>query len=129
MSGRQADKRLYHYRAHLVRVIDGDSVILDIDTGFGVWLRGERCRLAGIDAPETWRNPEPGGEEATAWLEAELAKTDGELIVQTEKSSDKYGRWLVWIYSERNLLIPINHIMVDKGLAVPYPTKEDNAIE
>lgn len=115
-----ADERLYHYRARVVRVIDGDSCILDIDTGFGIWLRGERCRLAGIDAPETWRNPEPGGKEATAWLEAELAKSDGDVIVQTEESDDKYGRWLVWIYTRTHPLLSLNRVMVDRGLAVPY---------
>jgi len=117
------DKRLYHYRARVVRVIDGDSCIIDIDTGFGIWLRGERCRLAGIDAPETWRNPEPGGEEATAWLRDELAKTDNEVIIQTEKSSDKYGRWLVWIYTDWYPLMSLNRVMVKKGLAVNYPAE------
>ena len=41
--------KLYWYKAKVQRVIDGDSVILDIDCGFKAWLRDERCRLAGID--------------------------------------------------------------------------------
>lgn len=43
---------LYNYAATLVRIIDGDTVSLDVDAGFGIWLRGERFRLAGINAPE-----------------------------------------------------------------------------
>ena len=43
---------LYHYKAKLVRVIDGDTVDVMIDLGFDVWIK-KRLRLYGIDAPET----------------------------------------------------------------------------
>ena len=36
----------------MVRVVDGDTVDVDIDLGFGVWLRKQRIRLYGIDTPE-----------------------------------------------------------------------------
>jgi micrococcal nuclease len=44
---------MYHYKAKLVRVIDGDTIDVDIDLGFDVWLKRQRIRLAGIDAPES----------------------------------------------------------------------------
>ena len=44
---------MYEYTATVVRVVDGDSVYLDIDLGFGIWLRNENVRLYGINAPET----------------------------------------------------------------------------
>ena len=44
---------MYHYKAKLVRVIDGDTIDVDIDLGFDVWLKRQRVRLAGIDAPES----------------------------------------------------------------------------
>lgn len=34
------------------RVVDADTLILDLDLGWGIWLRGKRCRLAGVNAPE-----------------------------------------------------------------------------
>ena len=37
----------------MVRVVDGDTVDVDIDLGFGVWLRKQRIRLYGIDTPES----------------------------------------------------------------------------
>ena len=51
-----------HYPARVVRWIDGDTAVLDIDLGFGVWLHNRHARIVGVDCPE--RN-EPGGAEAT----------------------------------------------------------------
>ena len=34
-------------------MIDGDTVDIDIDLGFGVWMHRERVRLHGIDTPES----------------------------------------------------------------------------
>ena len=44
---------MYEYRCKIVRVVDGDTVDVDIDLGFGVWLHKERVRLHGIDTPES----------------------------------------------------------------------------
>ena len=44
---------MYEYRCKIVKVIDGDTVDVDIDLGFGIWMRGERVRLLGIDTPES----------------------------------------------------------------------------
>lgn len=44
---------MYEYKCKVLRVVDGDTVDVDIDLGFGVWLQEERIRLAGIDAPES----------------------------------------------------------------------------
>ena len=42
----------YYYNCTLVRVIDGDTIDVDIDLGFSVTLTKQRVRLAGIDTPE-----------------------------------------------------------------------------
>jgi len=44
---------MYDYRAKIVKVVDGDTVDVDIDLGFGVWLQDERVRLVGVDTPES----------------------------------------------------------------------------
>lgn len=44
---------LYAYRAIITRVIDGDTVVADIDLGFHTWRHGERLRLMAIDAPRS----------------------------------------------------------------------------
>ena len=50
---------MYEYNCNIVKVVDGDTVDVDIDLGFGMWLRNERIRLYGIDTPESrTRDPE-----------------------------------------------------------------------
>ena len=91
---------MFTYAAKLIEVIDGDTVDLLIDLGFGVHVK-ERCRLYGIDAPEM---PTEAGKAAKAHLESLLGAT-GELFVATRKmtrkpkeKTDKYGRYLAVLY-------------------------------
>lgn len=44
---------MYEYKAKIIKIVDGDTVDVDIDLGFGVWLHNERVRLAGLDTPES----------------------------------------------------------------------------
>ena len=44
---------MYEYKARVVKVIDGDTVDVDIDLGFGIWIKDERVRIMGIDTPES----------------------------------------------------------------------------
>ena len=44
---------MYEYRAKISKVIDGDTVDVDIDLGFGISLNNERVRIMGIDTPES----------------------------------------------------------------------------
>ena len=44
---------MYEYRAKLINIVDGDTVDVDIDLGFGVWIKDERVRIMGIDTPES----------------------------------------------------------------------------
>lgn len=43
---------LYHYRAVVVSVYDGDSCLMDIDLGLAIWQKNEKIRLARINNPE-----------------------------------------------------------------------------
>ena len=42
---------MYEYRCLVRRVVDGDTIDVDIDCGFGIWLKNQRIRLVGIDTP------------------------------------------------------------------------------
>ena len=44
---------MHTYKCTILRVVDGDTVDVDIDLGFGVWMRKERIRILGIDTPES----------------------------------------------------------------------------
>ena len=86
---------MYEYRCTLRRVIDGDTIDVDIDLGFKVWLQKERVRLYGINTPESrTRNlaEKKLGLASKARLKELLPKT---FIVRTEKDGKgKFGRIL-----------------------------------
>ena len=44
---------MYEYRVENIKVIDGDTVDVDIDLGFGVWMKKQRVRIYNIDTPES----------------------------------------------------------------------------
>jgi micrococcal nuclease len=79
-------KNPYTYNASVVRVIDGDTVIMDVDLGFGLWIRGQSFRLLGINARE---HDVPGGLEAAANLATLLPA--GRVVTITSVKPDKYG--------------------------------------
>lgn len=72
--------------AHVVRVIDGDGVVLDVDLGYNLWVRGQSFRLAGCNARE---HTMPGGREATLNLAALLPP--GTAVTLTSVKPDKFG--------------------------------------
>ena len=100
---------LYEHAA-VVRLIDGDTVVLDIDLGNHLVWR-DSFRLYGLNTPERGK---PGASEATAALAALLAP--GLVRVQTHKP-DKYGRWLVdlWVAAGH-----VNQLLIAGGHAKPY---------
>ena len=44
---------MYEYKCKILRIVDGDTVDIDIDLGFGIWMHRERVRMYGIDTPES----------------------------------------------------------------------------
>ena len=44
---------MHEYRCKIIKVVDGDTVDVDIDLGFDIWMKNERIRLLGIDTPES----------------------------------------------------------------------------
>jgi endonuclease YncB( thermonuclease family) len=82
----------YIYKSKIIEVIDGDTIILNIDLGFQVW-KEQRVRLAQINTPEL---PTPKGKAAHNFLRSKLAKLDS-IIIQTKKI-DIYGRYIAHIF-------------------------------
>ena len=88
---------MYEYNCNIVKVVDGDTVDVDIDLGFGMWLRNERVRLYGIDTPEC-RTRDP--EEKQAGLYAKKVVTDylpknkPAILVTIKDKGGKFGRTL-----------------------------------
>jgi micrococcal nuclease len=86
---------MYQYVARLVRVIDADTVVLDLDLGFYQWRLNRSYRLARINAPEM---NTPEGIAARAALIEHLA-TATAFLVSTSKA-DSFDRWIVELYTD-----------------------------
>lgn len=76
----------FQYPASVVRVIDGDTLILDVDLGFNVWVRNQSFRLLGLNARE---KSEAGGREAKEHLAALVPP--GTPVTLTSVKPDKFG--------------------------------------
>jgi micrococcal nuclease len=91
---------MHEYKVNILKVVDGDTVDVDIDLGFGMWLRKERVRVMGIDTPES-RTSDPV--EKVFGLAAKnrlISLLGAEAILQTQVSKKgqdmkgKFGRIL-----------------------------------
>ena len=116
------------YDVKVLKVVDGDTVDVDIDLGFGVTLTDERVRIMGIDTPESRtsdRVEDLFGEAAKARLK-ELMKHGGKLITTEDKKGEdmkgKFGRILGDFYVERyeGKRERVTDILVEEGHAVAY---------
>ena len=116
------------YDVTVLKVVDGDTVDVDIDLGFGVCLKDERVRIMGIDTPESRtsdRVEDLFGEAAKARLK-ELMKHGGKLITTEDKKGEdmkgKFGRILGDFYVERyeGQRERVTDILVEEGHAVAY---------
>lgn len=113
----------YIYRVRQVhKVVDGDTIDVDIDLGFDVSL-AKRVRLAGVDTPESRTKDEVEkklGLESKDWLKNRLQFAKN-IIIKTElpDSTEKYGRILGWLYINDETS-SLNEQMIQEGYAWSY---------
>ena len=114
---------MYEYRCKIIRVVDGDTVDVDIDLGFGVWLHKERVRIYGIDTPESrTRDLEEKryGLAAKEFVKEFVRDKGGSNIVLRTRKYDakgKFGRILGDIIVDKKSL---SETMIKEHHAVPY---------
>jgi len=87
--------RLYNYRVENIKVIDGDTVQVDIDLGFDVWLKNQRIRIHNIDSPEIRTkdlDEKVFGLAAKKRLEELLSIEDDVILRSVRDVRGKYGR-------------------------------------
>lgn len=119
---------MYQYKVKVVKVIDGDTIDVDIDLGFSVVLAKQRVRLHGIDTPESRtrdKEEKARGLLSKAFLLA-LCPI-GSTIHLHSHGKGKFGRILGEIYEVDDKLVSINKKMCEEAFAVPYfgQSKED----
>ena len=95
--------------ARVVRVIDGDTVILD---------DGRKVRYLGLDAPEISRTPfDPYGPEAFS-LNHDLVQAKEVRLEYDTNKTDSYGRTLAFVYVQKGgRWICVNAALIREGLA------------
>ena len=113
---------MYEYRVEIVRVVDGDTVDVDIDLGFGVWLKKQRVRLYGIDTPESITrdlNEKKYGLMAKEYLKERIS--NGAILKTRLDGKGKYGRILgEFIVLDNEVRVNVNQEMIDNHYGVAY---------
>ena len=114
---------MYEYRCRIIKVVDGDTVDVDIDLGFGVWMHNERIRLYGIDTPESrTRDLEEKkyGLLAKEYVLKALPIGSEQILITMKDKTGKFGRILgkfkivlADIETTLNELMVINHHAVE----------------
>jgi len=98
-------------RVEVVRVIDGDTVVLTDD---------RRVRLLGLDAPELASGGSGAqcfASESAAFLTLTIARCEGRVRLETDRvACDRYGRTLAYLWDERGNML--NEVILREGYAV-----------
>ena len=140
MTNKKNIKQEYIFKAKVVRVIDGDTIDVDIPVGFGITKTKQRCRSNGIDTPESRINTTKKGKkgykkiingktlperirekelglESKARMKALCGK---EVYIESLDGGklDKYGRLLINLYTLDG--INISATLIKEGLAIKY---------
>jgi len=119
---------MYEYKCKVNKVIDGDTVDVDIDLGFGVWLKKQRIRFFGIDTPESRTRDL---EEKKYGLAAKKYVTDRmpvgsiQTLVTVKDGKGKYGRILGQFRMEDGSILNENMIAEHHAVAYHGQSKED----
>jgi len=114
---------MYQYKCKIIKVLDGDTVDIDLDLGFKIILANQRVRMAGVDTPES--RTTIAEEKVRGLLSkkklAEKLPVGSWQIIETQKSDsndDKFGRILgVFILEDGTR---VNDWLIQNNYAVPY---------
>tara|TARA_R110000851_G_scaffold196839_2_gene347843 strand:- start:23 stop:472 length:450 start_codon:yes stop_codon:yes gene_type:complete len=122
---------MYTYRCKILRVVDGDTVDVDIDLGFGIWMHKERVRMMGIDTPESRTRDlvEKAFGLASKERLKDILPVGSKQILKTqidksgEDAKGKFGRilgdFLVY-YPPADCEMGCTKILINEGYAVEY---------
>ena len=117
---------MYEYNAKVLKVIDGDTLDLDVDVGFSAHVH-TRVRLLGVNTSEIYgtkaKDPtvKAAGLASKAFVEQWLAATNFEVVIKSSDAKklaqEKYGRWLAIVSSKADGTV-LNEILLTNGMAV-----------
>jgi micrococcal nuclease len=106
----------YTYKATVKRVVDGDTIVVDIDLGFHVTIKDHPLRMARINAPEKKGETFAAGTKSMNVLKQKLEGK--EIVIRTYRSGeDKYGRLLADVFLNDEC---VNDWLLKEGHAIPF---------
>jgi micrococcal nuclease len=123
---------MYQYKAKILKVLDGDTVDIDLDLGFNIVLSNQRVRMAGIDTPESRtvdKEEKIRGNLSKKKL-AEKLPVGSYVKIETQKSDnndDKFGRILAIFVLEDGT--SLNQWMIDNNYAVLYQGENKELVQ
>jgi micrococcal nuclease len=126
----------FEYKANVIRVIDGDTIAVDIDLGFCFWLKNQTVRLLGIDAPELHskdREEVKFGLRSKGCVIKFCESCNNSIILQTEiqdvisGNKEKFGRILALVKNPKTGEI-LNEELINSCNAVFYDGKQSKAL-
>ena len=128
---------MYEYSCRIVRVVDGDTVDIDIDLGFDLWLKKQRIRLYGVDTPESrTRDLEEKkyGLAAKVFVENHLPVGSKQTLRTRLDDRGKFGRILgefvlITQWEGKDIPTTINEQLVKERHAVKYFGQSKDDIE
>lgn len=109
-----------YIRQKVERIIDGDTIVVDLQLGLGIVLDDQYIRFYGIDAWETRGEEREKGLEAKEYIEERLSEGEIEVEIRPEfgnRGKGKYGRWLGILFVSG---VNVNQELIEEGLAVEY---------
>ena len=119
---------MYRYKVSLVKVVDGDTVDVDIDLGFGMTYKKQRVRMLGIDTPESRTRDlveKKLGKASKKHLKGILESGDIELV---SHDKGKFGRILGELFMGGSTF-SVNQQMINEHHAVAYTGGNKEEIE
>jgi len=117
-----------NYPIDLIRVVDGDTIIADIDLGFDIVLKSQTIRLNNIDTPEIHSDDEFEKKQGVISKQklSELIVNKSIILYVEKNYKDKYGRVLGTIFVST---ININDYLIQNNYAVKYEGENKNNIK
>lgn len=121
-----AKLELFTYQAKVIKVVDGDTLVIALDMGLGMSSEGQRLRLRGIDCPELDTEE---GQRAKRFVQARLNPCDFIIVKTFKETVDLHDRYIVDIFYLQGESDPqqaalqgqyLNQELLNEGLAVAY---------
>lgn len=131
------NNNMYQYKVSVVKVVDGDTIDVDIDLGFSTVLKKQRVRMVGIDTPESRTRDlveKKFGKASKKHLKKLLESAESLSLISHDKG--KFGRILGTViahFAEGHPVyeteININDQMIKDNHAVKYSGENKDLVE